>query len=272
VGVKVDSPLYHSDRVWYRLIPSRFPPVDVYARLDSAELRSAAQEIEARTNPRLISKARAMQGREPNRASSARLQNWNHAPFTYKNPEGTYLLDPNYGVMEVVSDVRSALGYYLRRREIFLSRTSEPPMGLDMRMLQTKIRGDFVNLTSFSPDARREDRWKIGQELYESNAQGVLFQRPGFPGALFLSVFDGSTLEPSVQGAHYRFAWDGDFIKSVYDFSSGEEITREELLPEEATEESVTGGLICDTKDLVAARGMSHRSRCLNLDIGSIQQ
>jgi len=172
----------------------------VYARLASAELRAAAQEIEAKTNPRLISKERAICAGEPGRVSSGRLQNWNHAPFTYKNSEGTYFLDPNYGVMEVVDEIRSALAFYLRRREIFLSRTGEPDMGLDMRLLHTRIRGDIIDLTSLPLKSSREDRWKIGRELYEDSAQGIYFKRPGFPNASFLAVFDGATLEPSVQG------------------------------------------------------------------------
>jgi hypothetical protein len=103
-------------------------------------------------------------------------------------------------------------------------------MGLDMRLLITRIKGDFVDLTTLPPDTSRNDRWAIGQRLYENDARGALFQRPDFRGASFLVVFDGSVLEPSVQSAHYRFVWDGEFIRSVYDFSSGEKILREELL------------------------------------------
>jgi hypothetical protein len=237
-GAKVDHPLYYCDQNWFRLIPSRFPPIDVYERLASAELRTAAQQIEAQTNPRLLSKERGAQGEHVNRAASGRLQNWNHAPFAYKNPEGTYLLNPNYGVMEVVGDVRSALAFYLRRREVFLSRTDEAPMGLDMRLLVTRIKGDFVDLTGLPPDISRDERWAIGQRLYENDAHGALFQKPNFPGASFLAVFDGSLLEPSVQGAHYRFVWDGKVIKSVYDFSSGEEISRGDLLTGDPTKEA----------------------------------
>ena len=34
-----------------------------------------------------------------------------------------------------------------------------------------------------------------------------------------------------MQQTHYRFVWDGTVIKSVYDFGSGKEIKREDLLP-----------------------------------------
>jgi hypothetical protein len=33
------------------------------------------------------------------------------------------------------------------------------------------------------------------------------------------------------QGTHYRFVWDGTVIKSVYDFGTGQEIARGDLVP-----------------------------------------
>jgi hypothetical protein len=39
---------------------------------------------------------------------------------------------------------RSGLGYL--RREAFVSRTNEPPAGLDIRMLINRIRGEFVDV------------------------------------------------------------------------------------------------------------------------------
>jgi hypothetical protein len=219
-----------SEQTWFRLIPSRFPPVDVYERLGEPRLRTAAQQIEVRTNPRLASKARIAHEADADHGGTGRLQNWNHAPFAYKNPEGSYLLSPAYGVMEVVGDSRSALAFYLRRREVFLDRTDETAMALDMRMLHTPVRGNFADLAGMSPELAKEARWAIGRELYESGVSGAFFQRADYPSTLFLAIFDPSVLEPSQQGAHYRFVWDGTAIRSIYDFGTGKEIMREELL------------------------------------------
>jgi hypothetical protein len=60
--------------------------------------------------------------------NSPRLQNWNHAPFAYTNPEGSYLLSPVHGVMEVAGSEEAALAIAIRRREIFLGRTTEPAL------------------------------------------------------------------------------------------------------------------------------------------------
>jgi hypothetical protein len=145
----LDFPRRHWDQDWYRLIPSRFPPVDVYERL-APELRAVAQETEALTNPRLAAKARLTGGPASVDENSPRLQNWNHAPFAYTNPEGSYLLSPVHGVMEVAGSEEAALAIAIRRREIFLGRTTELALDLDMRLLSTRIAGEFADLTGLA--------------------------------------------------------------------------------------------------------------------------
>jgi hypothetical protein len=219
------------DQKMRRLIPSRFPPVDVYERLGSPELARAAVDSENRTNPRLQSREWLIKGPLAVHDKSPRLQNWNHAPFAYKNPEGSTFLNPAYGVLEVVDSIKAALAMAVLRREVFLGRTSEPPMYIDMRMLVTKVTGSFIDLTDLPPDLPTSDRWQIGRELYEQEASGVLFRKPELGDAICLSVFAGQVLGPTEQGAHYRFDWDGQRIRSIYDFSPpGSVISRSSLL------------------------------------------
>lgn len=226
------------DGKWHRLIPSRFPPVDVYERLGSSELGAIAKELETKTNPRLQARARLLDKGSGLTETSPQLQNWNHAPFAYKNPEGSTFLNPAYGVLEVVRGIRPALAWALLRRETFLARTEEPAMGLDMRLLVTKVRGDFVDLTNAPFDENQESRWRLGQKLYEDGAAGVLFWPPEQPRILVLAVFDNSVLRLAVQSTHYRFIWDGKVVRSVYDFTDDgktddeKTMLREELLAE----------------------------------------
>lgn len=225
-------PLRRIDGEWHRLIPSRFPPVDVYERFGSAELNAIAKKVEDKTNPRLRAKAWLL-GRTPDLGeSSPRLQNWNHAPFAYRNPEGSTFLNAGYGVLEVVLGERAALAWALRRREVFLARTQESPMGLDMRLLITGVHGDFVDMSDVSIDVRQAQRWDLGDRLYKDDAKGVIFHPPEQSQVMALAVFDNRVLGRSVQGAHYRFVWDGHRVSKVYDFSDGREILREEILAE----------------------------------------
>lgn len=226
----MEYPVVSIDQDCRRLIPSKFPTIDVYERLHSDPLRVVAQQLEELTNPRLAAKARLTRGNASVDTDSPQLQNWNHAPFAYPNPEGTYLLSPTYHVMEVASDVRAALASAILRREAFMSRTNEPPAGLDMRMISNRIRGEFVDLRGLSSDIDQAGRWEIGRQYYEQSAAGILFRHPEILGADFLSVFDpGVLVAKGVQATHYRFRWDGSRIPLIYDFGTGEDIRREDL-------------------------------------------
>lgn len=221
------------DQDCYQLIPSRFPTIEVYERLGDAELQNAAKALETRTNPRLSALGKLPAKPKPGDKAANQYQNWNHAPFTYKDPRGTFLLGPTHGALEAATDAKNALGFALVRREEFLGATGQPAMGLDMRMFTRRIAGKFTDLTKLDPDTPRDERWKIGHALLEGGASGALFCRPGFGGHRFLSVFDGSLLGRAIQATHYRFVWDGRVVRSVYDFSSGAEILRGDLLGSE---------------------------------------
>ena len=213
-----------------QLIPSHFPPIDLYERLESSELRAAAQELERRTNPRLVALQHIEKLPKSSDQASHQYQNWNHAPFVYKNPEGTHFLGPGYGVVEMATELNAALVFALRRREEFFSRTNEEAMGQDMRVLYRHVTATLIDLTALSTALAQEERWKIGQGLWEDDATGIIYCRPGHGEHQFVSVFDGRVLGPAVQGEHYRFVWDGGTITSVYDFTTGETIHHDDLL------------------------------------------
>jgi hypothetical protein len=218
------------DQDCFQLIPSRFPTIEVYERLGDDELQNAAKALEARTNPRLAAINQLPSLPKPSDKSASQYQNWNHAPFAYKDPRGTFLLGPTLGCLELASDLNTALAFALLRREKFLGSTGEPAMGLDMRVFTRRIAGSFHDLTKLDPNLSTAERRKIGHQLHESGSPGVLFCRPGYGDHRFLAVFDGGLLPRAVQGAHYRFVWDGQKVKSVYDFSDGKDILRGALL------------------------------------------
>jgi len=218
------------DQDCYQLIPSRFPTIEVYERLGDTELQAAAKALEARTNPRLAAINQLPGLPKQGDKAASQYQNWNHAPFTYKDPRGSFFLGPTYGCLELASDMDTALGLALLRREEFLGSTAEPAMGLDMRVFSRRITGSFHDLTKLDPNMPSAERRKIGHQLHETGSPGVLFRRPSFGERRFLAVFDGALLPRAIQGAHYRFVWDGERIKSIYDFSDGKEISRGALL------------------------------------------
>jgi hypothetical protein len=221
------------DDQYRRLIPSKWPTIDLYEKFGSREIQAVAAEIETITNPRLAAKARITGGDISADSNSPRLQNWNHAPFAYPMPEGTYALPPPYSVLELAADERGALARAILRREEFLSRTDEPACGIDMRMITNRVVGNFVDLRGLPPDTSQTARWMMGRQLYEDGVHGVLFKMTELPGSEFICVFTNEVLvDRGVQGAHFRFRWDGQRIGRLYDFAADRDIDRTDIIAE----------------------------------------
>jgi hypothetical protein len=219
------------DGQYRRLFPSKYPTIDIYEQFGSREMQALAADLETITNPRLAAKSRITGGDVSADANSPKLQNWNHAPFAYPMPEGSYCLPAPYSVLELAADERGALARAILRREEFLSRTDEPACGVDMRMITNKVVGNFVDLRGLPPDTTQGARRLLGQRLYEEDVQGVIFKMAELPGHEFLSVFNSDVLiERGIQGAHYRFRWDGTRITRVFDFGANKDIDRNEII------------------------------------------
>lgn len=215
--------------VFYLLIPSRFPPVPLYRRIAGGHDGDIAAVAELH-NPRLKERQRLL-GQESVTAdeSSPRFQNWNHAPFAYSNPEGSWFFDQFVRCLEMSQDKQTALAVSVAKRELFLQRTAEAPIGLDMRMLSRKVSGSFLDVRSITPEIAPAERRELGKEIWEraraNGLSGVLFRSNERPSGTRICVLDGNVLDRAVQGEHFRYLWDGGRVSSLYAFdnSSGDE-------------------------------------------------
>lgn len=204
------------DGPFYRLIPSRFPTVDVYRRVAPQERWPILNEVELLTNPRQRERS-AILGADVVDGAPARLQNWNHAPFVYLDPDGSSLLSGAYGVLELGETKDVALAMAIARRESFLSATALSAQAIEMRLLKHPVAGRFAVLGDLSALSEQE-RWKIGEGLYEK-WDGAIFDCAAAVQGKMAAVFNSESLGKSVQVEHFRFWWDGGRIRNVYNFN-----------------------------------------------------
>lgn len=204
------------DESFFRLIPSRFPTVDVYRRIAAPSRWPILNEIELLTNTRQKERT-AILGSDVVDGAPPRLQNWNHAPFVYIDPEGSHLVSGAYGVMELGTTKSVALAMAVARREIFLSATAQPPHALEMRMLRHPLRGRFARLGDLSK-ITQDERWVLGESLYQE-WDGAVFDCPVASEGQTIAVFNSECLGKSIQGDHFRFWWDGSRIENIYNFN-----------------------------------------------------
>ena len=211
----------------YRLIPSRFPPVNVYEGLIANDRMDELVAAENLTNPRLISQERISLSALGDAKADPRLQNWNLAPFAYGNPDGSLFFGEDRPCMEVATDRQTALAVSVAKRETFLRSTQEAPIGLDMRMLCHPISGYFWDIRNLSMPASKLDqttRREIGAKIPKS-AQGLLYRAAERPAGTCVAILTGDVLERSTQTTHFRYIWDGFRMSLLYAFDqTGTEI------------------------------------------------
>jgi hypothetical protein len=205
---------------WYRLIPSRFPTIELYERIATPDQSAVLKQIETLTNPRVREKEALTRGTDITVETSPKLQNWNHAPFTYRNPMGSRYLNEHFGALELFESLQAALAVAIRKREAFLSATGQPRIELDMRVLRHDFSGEFVDRRADAVDMPQAERWKIGEELVKAGAHGVYYRCPELPHWFAVSIFDNDGLGLARQAEHYRFVWDGTRINAIYDYRS----------------------------------------------------
>lgn len=223
LNAAADFPIIEINETGYNLIPSRFPPVPLYERLNS-DRTSEFSSVEAITNPRLKEKLRLKQSKMTQDETCPSLQNWNHAPFAYSNPEGSRFFNPNINCLEISCDPQTALATSVRKRERFLERTSETPVNLDMRMLSRTVKGKFADLRQLTTSIGKIERWALGFEFAQSGLDGVIFRSHLRPYGMCLGILSGQTLGKAVQGNHYSYAWDGSQIISLYSYNETQEV------------------------------------------------
>lgn len=222
---EVDNfPISVIDGTYYLLIPSRFPPVELYSRIASGRDEEISKLAEL-ANPRVKEKQRLVgDANAVIDENSPRLQNWNLAPFTYPNPEGGWFFDRFTRCLEMSKDKQTALAVSVAKRERFLNRTRESPIGLDMRMLGRQVRGNFLDARSLPVELPLEERRILGRLMLErrdkSPFDGVLFKSSERPSGVRIGVLTGEVLDRATQGEHFRYSWNGARISSLYEFNS----------------------------------------------------
>ena len=109
----------------WRIIPSRFPPIQLFERVaDLADLE-AIIALEAMTNPRLRDEIGDIQLVPPEERIAGPGTSVIMAAFTHLNPAGSRFSDGSYGVYYAGMTLETAIRETTHHREAFM-RAKEP--------------------------------------------------------------------------------------------------------------------------------------------------
>ena len=138
-----------------RIIPTRFPSINLFDRVASADDFDALYVLEAMTNPRVRNEV----GDIALVPLDERLYGPGSGPimaaFTHLNPQGSRFSDGSYGVFYAAKDKTTAIAETAYHQARFLRDTNEAPMQLQMRAYHVEVAGRFH-------DIRRMTRYTTG--------------------------------------------------------------------------------------------------------------
>ena len=208
----------------YRVINSRYPPIDVFERIADPADWDALLAIEALTNPRIRDELGDLQLVPAEERVSGAGSTPVMAAFTHLNPEGSRFSDGSYGVYYAAQALETAIAEVGHHRAVFLARTAEPSMEIDLRLISANVDAELHDLRGlgeagakiFHPDHYASSQ-ALGRRLRAAGSWGVLFPSVRHPGGFCIGAFRPRALGRARVSGHYTLHWDGERITHWYE-------------------------------------------------------
>ena len=211
----------------WRIIPSRFPPIDLFERVAAPEDLAAILELESLTNDRLREEVGEIHLIPSADRMTGRGAGYIMAVFTHRNPTGSRFSNGAYGVYYAAYTLDTAIAETRYHREQFMRATSEPPMELDMRVLATDLDQTLHDLRGMQEtyaDVYDSDDYSasqsLGNRLRAQNSWGIAYDSVRDQGGECVAIFRPPALSNCRQERHLCYVWDGERISSIYRKSS----------------------------------------------------
>ncbi|OBA00942.1 RES family NAD+ phosphorylase [Halomonas sp. G11] len=210
----------------YRIIPSRFPPIDLFESVNSnAGDWDLLNELEGETSARLREEAGAIHlVRDGDRRYGP---GWTPvmAAFCHFPAAGSRFTDGSFGAYYCALTEATAITETVYHAERFMSESSEPPMMLQQRVYLADLAGQLIDLRD-QKNAQAllvPDSWTAGQtfgrEAWEKHSDGIIYPSVRDPGGECAAVLRPPVLSATRQGRHLGYDWDGQRIRHVYELT-----------------------------------------------------
>jgi hypothetical protein len=210
----------------YRVIPTRFPAVNLFDRVASPEDFDALYALEAMTNDRLRTELGELDlvPREERRFGPGFGPIM--AAFTHLNPLGSRFSDGRFGVFYCARSRATAIAETRYHAGLFLAATGEAPMRQQMRLYTVVAHGKVVDLrgdASLDPAVLAPHAYAAGQALgravREAGAPGIAYPSVRDAGGECLAAFRTALLRDCHHAAYLEYNWNGHTVDMVFELN-----------------------------------------------------
>lgn len=208
----------------WRIIPSRFPPINLFERVVVPDDLEAIFKLEALTNPRLRDEVGDISLIPPEDRISGPGTSPIMAAFTHLNPEGSRFTDGTFGVFYAAYDLGTAIAETKFHRVEFMRATAQAQAQLDMRVYIVDLNSDLHDLRggkSTYPLVYHKDNYAAGQHLAKTlrdeGSNGIAYDSVRADEGQCVAVFRPRILSNCRQERHLCYVWDGHDIAQIYE-------------------------------------------------------
>jgi hypothetical protein len=203
-----------------RLVPSRYPPVGLFDVARDAEELDLLAELEGLTNPRLRDEI----GQIALVPAAERMLGPGCTPImaAFCHPAPSRFTDGSFGVYYAAATAATAIAETRHHRERFLREARIGPEVLEMRSYLSRL---VVPLSALPDDPALRDPLSysasqpFGARARADGCNGLAYTSVRDPdGGSCVAAFRPRALTPVVQGAHYRYYWNGMAIDGVEEY------------------------------------------------------
>lgn len=194
----------------YRLVPSRFPPIQAFESVSRPADLAAVMELEGWTNDRLVAQRLA---RLPRKDWVAGVANASviMASFLHAAPAGLRFTSPDLGAWYASLAVNTAIAEVVHhlRREMALASMAE--VHAQYRTYEATLAGDFVDIRATAAEhpelydkASYVGSQPFGETIRASASAGILYDSVRHAGGVNAVSFRPRNIRDVLQTAHYE--------------------------------------------------------------------
>lgn len=202
----------------YRLVNSKFPPIDLFDDVADSREFEALYQIQALTNPRLRNELGQLE-------MIARSEipfgipgcSYATAPFTHVNPGGSRFSDGSFGVLYLAASMETALAEVQHHQSLYWSNVR----GLNYeRFVFRGLSCSFVdaamkdatalamNDAIYAPDDYASSQ-RLGKALKLAGCPGLRYRSVRLQGNHCWALMTPRPVLSIIQTAHYEMIWNG---------------------------------------------------------------
>jgi hypothetical protein len=207
----------------YRIIPSKFPPINFFERIVAPDQIEAAWYLESLTNDRLRDEAGDIalvpkEERVSGPGASVVMAAFTHIGIPSRFSSG------DYGVYYAARSLETAIRETAFHRSRFLAATLEPPGEVDMRAFVGRINRPLKDVRGPRFDYLHDPHdytvsQAFGKQRHEAGDWGLVYRSVRHQGGECIAAFRPSAVSVPMQGSALGYVWNGERIIRVYEKS-----------------------------------------------------